>query len=340
MLTRPRKILFLVMLFTAFVINNVQAQTDSEVVSQLQEALPMPYSAPEFTALGQWINSKPLTIESLKGKVVLVDFWAYSCINCVRTLPYLTGWDKKYRDAGLVIIGIHAPEFDFEKNPDNVKAAVAKHGIEYPVALDNHLSTWTNFKNRYWPAHYLINKSGEVVYTHFGEGNYAQTENNIRHLLSIKDKAEIAPEISTIAKGQTAETYLGAARAKNFVAKDEGTDKLELGKKHYNFPDSLPAHSWALRGAWQVEGEKITSNEKGAALRLNFFAKKIFLVMSTATGKPISAAVKLNDKLVKEIIVSQSTLYELLEQNITENGLLEITAGDSGLELYAFTFGI
>src|SRR5262249_4682587 len=125
-----------------------------------------PYPAPEFTGIKDWINAKPLTMAELRGKVVLVDFWTYSCINCVRTLPYITKWDAKYRDKGLVIVGVHAPEFEFEKKLDNVKAAVEKYGIKYPVALDSNLQTWSNFNNRYWPAHYLIDKDGRVVYTH------------------------------------------------------------------------------------------------------------------------------------------------------------------------------
>jgi cytochrome c biogenesis protein CcdA/thiol-disulfide isomerase/thioredoxin len=151
----------------------------------LIDALPNPYPAPEFTGITAWLNSQPLTISSLRGKVVLIDFWTYSCINCVHTLPYVTKWDRTYRDKGLVVIGIHAPEFEFEKNKSNVEAALVTHQIEYPVALDNHLDTWTAFNNLYWPAHYLIDQQGRVVYTNFGEGNYAKTEKNIRHLLKL-----------------------------------------------------------------------------------------------------------------------------------------------------------
>src|SRR5574340_896336 len=140
----------------------------------LQEGLDEPYAAPEFTGIEAWQNSPPLTMKELQGKVVLIDFWTYSCINCVRTLPYLTDWDRKYREMGLVIVGVHSPEFEFEKKPANVRDAIAQHGIRYPVALDNQLSTWVNFSNRYWPAHYLIDRQGSVVYTHFGEGKYRE----------------------------------------------------------------------------------------------------------------------------------------------------------------------
>ena len=186
----------------------------------LQDGLSRPYAAPEFTGLANWINSPPLTMQRLKGKVVLVNFWTYSCINCIRTLPYLTGWDKKYRGQGLVIVGVHAPEFEFEKNLDNVRAAVAQYGIAYPVAQDNGFATWDNFKNSYWPAHYLIDRDGRVVYTHFGEGDYQVTENNIRYLLGLKPAKEgEAAEAPAAAVEETPETYLGYERADAYAGK-------------------------------------------------------------------------------------------------------------------------
>src|SRR5579862_5118600 len=145
----------------------------------LQNGLATPYIAPSIDGIDAWINSEPLQINDLRGKVVLIDFWTYSCINCMRTLPYLNDWYRKYHDKGLVIIGVHTPEFDFEKNLDNVKNAVLQDGIKYPVALDSHFVTWQKYNNQYWPAHYLIDKKGYVVYTHFGEGEYDITENNI-----------------------------------------------------------------------------------------------------------------------------------------------------------------
>src|SRR5262249_35582634 len=157
-----------------------------------------------------WINSPPLTLAELRGKVVLIDFWTYSCINCLRTLPYIKDWYEKYHDKGLVIIGVHTPEFEFEHDVNNVKAAVQKLGILYPVALDNNFATWLAFNNRYWPAHYLINQDGVVVYTHFGEGEYDVTENNIRYLLGIKTKVTMpATEENPYDRYQTAETYFG-----------------------------------------------------------------------------------------------------------------------------------
>jgi cytochrome c biogenesis protein CcdA/thiol-disulfide isomerase/thioredoxin len=313
----------------------------------LREGLSKPYPAPEFAEIENWLNSPPLTMQELRGKVVLIDFWTYSCINCIRTLPYLTEWDRKYRDMGLVIVGVHSPEFEFEKKTGNVRAAIAQHGIRYPVAQDNRLSTWLNFNNRYWPAHYLIDRQGQVVYTHFGEGKYEVTENNIRYLLGLKEKGEtIAVEGPTFAPGQTPETYLGYARADSFGGSERVTRDAESS---YRFPASLPEHGWALSGKWKVEREKIVSVEKGAALRLNFKARRVFLVLGTASGQPLRATVTLNgepagayagkDAPGGVVTIERNTLYELIDQKAPKNGLIEIRSDEPGLEAYAFTFG-
>jgi cytochrome c biogenesis protein CcdA/thiol-disulfide isomerase/thioredoxin len=313
----------------------------------LQDGLGRPYAAPEFAGIEAWQNSAPLTIKELQGKVVLIDFWTYSCINCVRTLPYLTDWDKKYRDMGLVIVGVHSPEFEFEKKPANVRDAIAQHGIRYPVALDNNLSTWLNFHNRYWPAHYLIDWQGRVIYTHFGEGKYNVTENNIRYLLGLKEQGEtIQVEGPTFAPGQTPETYLGHDRADSFGGKESVMRDAQGG---YRFPATLPAGAWALSGTWQVEREKIVAGGQGAALRLNFKARKVFLVLGTAGGKPVRVTLKLNGEAVGNnagkdatagvVTVERNTLYELIDQRSPKNGLLEIETDAPGLEAYAFTFG-
>jgi thiol-disulfide isomerase/thioredoxin len=345
----------LILLSVAYIASGVDAQSlllskkaepqRSELV--LQKGLVNRYAAPEFADIDAWLNSKPLTMQSLKGKVVLIDFWTYSCINCVRTLPYLTDWDKKYRDRGLVIVGVHSPEFEFEKKPDNVKAAIAQHGIRYPVALDNQLSTWLNFHNGYWPAHYLINQEGKVVYTHFGEGDYDVTENNIRYLLGLKEKgAGIQLEAPTVASGQTPETYLGYARAESFAGKESVPHDTQSS---YRFPSLLPEHKWALNGKWKVESDKIVAAEKGASLRLNFKARKVFIVFGTASGKPVRAMLKLNGEALGGnagknapagvVTIESNTLYELIDQKTPENSLLEIQSDDPGLEAYAFTFG-
>ena len=345
----------LILLSVAYIASGVDAQAllapkksaPSRGEAVLQNGLGSSYAAPEFAGVEAWLNSPSLTMQSLKGKVVLVDFWTYSCINCVRTLPYLTGWDRKYRDTGLVIVGVHSPEFEFEKKPDNVKAAIAQHGIQYPVALDNTLSTWLNFHNRYWPAHYLIDKEGKVVYTHFGEGEYDVTENNIRYLLGLKERGEtIEVETPAFAPGQTQETYLGYARAENFGGREH---IMQDAENAFRFPAFLPEHAWALSGKWKVESEKITAAEKGSALRLNFKARKVFLVLGTATGKPIHAVLSLNgeavgpnagkDAPVGMVTIGRHTLYELIDQKKPRNSLIEIKSDAPGLEAYAFTFG-
>ncbi len=346
----------IILLAVAFIASGIDPQylvrgnggvTEAKAQNALQDALPQPYPAPEFIGVEAWLNSNPLTMQSLRGKVVLIDFWTYSCINCVRTLPHLTKWDSAYRDKGLVIIGIHSPEFEFEKNKTNVEVALVAHKIEYPVALDNKLDTWTAFQNRYWPAHYLIDQSGKVVYTHFGEGNYAETENNIRHLLGLDAKEDNELEDVTSSRNQSPETYLGYERATNFTS-PEAVKPNEV--QSFTAPKFIPVDHWALTGQWKVEGQRIVSEEAGASLRYNFTAGKVFLVLGTHDGKPIKAKIILNgepldtsagkDSAGGILTVGKHTLYELVNQKEVKNGLLEIFAESSGFEAYAFTFGI
>lgn len=309
----------------------------------LQDGLLRKYSAPDFTDIQEWINSKPLHIQDLRGKVVLVDFWAYSCINCIRTLPYLKDWYNKYKDKGFVIIGVHSPEFDFERDPKNVTSAVKDDGILYPIALDNQFATWKNYNNAYWPAHYLIDKQGDVVYEHFGEGEYDVTENNIRYLLGINTplNANVA-EIHDVVL--TPETYLGYARgltfANNHIVKDS--------PHTYSYSADLPPNTWSLRGSWIVQEQKIVSNEKNASIKINFRGRKVFAVMSKQTT-PIKVQVKLNGKMIAEqsgkdvnssiVNVDTAKLYNLVDLKHDTNGILELTASEPGLEIYTFTFG-
>jgi cytochrome c biogenesis protein CcdA/thiol-disulfide isomerase/thioredoxin len=320
----------IILLAVVFIASGVNLQTweseKEEMFNTTQDRIINPllrsYPAPEFSGIYTWFNSQPLTMASLKGKIVLVDFWTYSCINCIRTLPFLIDWDRKYRDQGLMIIGIHAPEFEFEKNPDNVKSAILAHHIKYPVALDNNLDTWSNFNNIYWPAHYLIDREGRVVYTHFGEGEYGITENNIRFLLGLNN-IPTKPESAVSTLTQTPETYLGSARS-----------------SHYSVdPDLLPSDHWSLLGKWRVEDERIIAEEEGAKLRLNFNAGKVFLVMGAPKGKPIKVDISLNGKAVGNLTVDQHKLYTLIDQHNIKQGILEITVNSPGLEAYAFTFG-
>lgn len=318
----------------------------AQFTSQLEKPLEHPYPAPEFTGIQVWLNSDPLTIAGLKGKVVLVDFWTYSCINCVRILPYVTAWDRRYRDKGLVIVGVHSPEFEFEKNIDNIKTAAARYGVNYPIAVDNNLSTWGSFQNQYWPAHYLIDQNGQVVYMHYGEGDYDITENNIRYLLGIKTKAETldVPVATPTTSGETTETYLGSARASHF----DGMPVLKIGIATYSPASKLPEHHWTLGGPWKIEKEKITSESNDSALRLNFTSKKVFLVLGVASAQPQKITLKLNGQSLgsnagkdvrnDSVAITGHALYELVSQPMPQNAILEIHA-TPGVEAYAFTFG-
>ncbi len=315
----------------------------------LVDELVIPYAAPPLAGLDPWINSAPLTIAQLKGKVVLIDFWTYSCINCIRTLPYLLAWDKAYRDQGLVIIGVHSPEFEFEKNADNVRQAVKRFGIQYPVALDNQYATWNNYNNSYWPAHYLIDKNGRVVYQHFGEGDYAGTEHNIRVLLglnSMKNMAAASVNAETPGDTLTPETYLGYERAENFASKEsQVADQVAS----YTFPRSLPADDWALQGLWQINGQKIIAMAAGVAVRIHFQAKHVYVVMGSTTKLPVRVTVLLNDKPIAAnggadvrdgaITVTAQRLYEVAQFLNSTTGEITLIFDKPGVELYTFTFG-
>lgn len=312
--------------------------------AQLKEALATPYPAPEISGINTWLNSEPLTVKQLEGKVVLLDFWAYSCVNCVRTLPHLREWHEKYHDKGLVIIGLHAPEFDFEKDPANVKHAVAKWKVPYPVAMDNDLATWNNYSNQYWPAHYLIDKQGKVVYTHFGEGKYDVTEHNIRYALGLNEETATTPQQTTHQQDQTPETYLGYFRSEHFSSTmPTASDSVA----EYTYSASLPLHHWTLQGKWNVGSQRITSAEKSASLKLHFKSQKVFLVLGSATGKPVQANITLGgahanmgkDAPEGKLTVDKHILYELVAQSEHKEGTLEIVAQGEGLEAYAFTFG-
>lgn len=306
-----------------------------------------PFPAPQIAGITGWINSSPLTNNDLKGKVVLIDFWTYSCINCLRTLPYIKDWYSKYHDKGFEIIGVHTPEFEFEKSFDNVKNAVEKDGIKYPVALDSNFVTWRNFNNQYWPAHYLIDKNGNVVYEHFGEGNYAETENNIRFLLGLsetKNPSNFGEEESYGA--ETPETYLGYARMENYAS----PESIKPNKSaNYTYPSSLNENDWALKGNWTVTAEHITSTAPDAALKIHFNARKVFIVMGNSTAFPITVKLSLNGELVEKekgkdvvnstITVDRNRLYEAIILPHNSSGILQLTASAPGLEVYTFTFG-
>lgn len=287
-----------------------------------------PYNAPELTGLQEWINSDSLTLESLKGKVVLIDFWTYSCINCVRTLPYVQGWYDAYKDDGFVVIGVHAPEFAFEKVPDNVVKAVTDRKLTYPIALDNDFATWRAYKNRFWPAHYLIDKNGQVRREHFGEGEYDETESAIRSLLAetgAKNLGEMTTGASDLplARNQTPETYIGIERAEGVV-----NSNYAVGTQSYSLPASLALNKWALGGVWNITDE-LGSCVSSCELRLRYRAKTVYGVFSGQGTVTVNGAT---------ITINKDDIFTLVDSSTSVEDTLELRLSD-GLSLHAFTFG-
>lgn len=292
--------------------------------------------APEITGISNWLNSEPLTLESLKGKVVLIDFWTYTCINCIRTLPHVTSWYEKYKDDGLVIIGVHTPEFEFEKNTDNVQGAIEQFGITYPVAQDNDFGTWRAFSNRYWPAKYLIDKNGNIRYYHFGEGKYDETERAIQLLLQENGKA-VTKKIDTMpdmtpTQRVSPETYLGSSRMEYLYP--NGSTKE--GEQNFTIAKNISENSFTFGGVWDIQNEYAKSVEN-AVLEYKFFAKNVFLVMrpGKSSGK---VRVILDGKEVSLISVDADKLYELIQLSDYEAHLLRLEF-TPGIEAFAFTFG-
>jgi cytochrome c biogenesis protein CcdA/thiol-disulfide isomerase/thioredoxin len=316
-------------------------------------ALPRLGSAPDFVSPGRWFNTggDSLSIAGLTGeqRVVLIDFWTYTCINCIRTLPYLRAWDAEYRDDGLTIVGVHSPEFAFEKEADNVAEAVSENGIRYPVVQDNELGTWTAFANRYWPAKYLIDSEGEVRYVHFGEGSYAETEAAIRSLLAEAGDRELgsgadAGRAEVADPGlRTPETYLGWERADGFV------EPPRPGVADYTAPDpgSLELNELAYGGRWRVDGESATGLAE-ATISLAFQARRVFLVLGAEggpgevevllDGEPLTGPGAGEDVRDGQVTVGGQRLYRLVDLPEVTRATLELRF-DPGVTGYAFTFG-
>ncbi len=328
-----------IMFYTENTITNQPPQKTAQTVipHQLISGLLIPYDAPEIAGIKTWINSAPLNINALKGKVVLIDFWTYSCINCQRTLPFLINWYQKYHHQGFEIIGVHSPEFDFEKNINNVQKAVVADGILYPIALDNEFKTWQNFHNQYWPAHYLINQEGKVVYTHFGEGDDDVTENNIRYLLGLNTNTTSIKNEPETSLFQTPETYLGHERAESFSSPEAVAQNQSAT---YSFPSTLSKNAWALQGSWAIMPDRIIATKKNAAIRIHFYARKVFVVMGNRNQKAMRVRVFLDGKpITPAITVNRHDLFDITTLKKTNHGLLELQCDQAGLEIYTFTFG-
>jgi cytochrome c biogenesis protein CcdA/thiol-disulfide isomerase/thioredoxin len=290
--------------------------------------------APEFAGVTNWLNSKPLTLASLRGRVVLIDFWTYTCINCIRTLPHLTAWDQTYRKDGLTIVGVHSPEFSFEKDTGNVKRAIAQDGIKYPVAQDNDMGTWTAWGNQYWPAEYLIDARGHVRHVNFGEGKYDDTEKAIRSLLAEAGAAKLGADARPDrtydpAAETTPETYLGLARAERFLPAP-----ARPGTSAYRtYGGELPDSHFSFGGTWKLTDEAATAG-RDATLTGRVVGKDVYLVL----GGRGSVQVVIDGKPEKTVKVTSQKLYHLLSRPQVEKHtmVLKFSPGVSG---YAFTFG-
>lgn len=307
-------------------------ENNTKVQQQLQqlrgETLEKMGKAPDFVGITEWMNSPPLTMEELKGKVVLVDFWTYSCINCLRTLPYLEKWYADYKDQGLVIVGVHTPEFEFEKDPQNVAAAAKRLGVDYPIALDNNYKTWQAFHNNYWPAHYLIDQEGNIRMEHFGEGAYAATENEIRELLGLTPLNIAEPQV--VSMPISPETYLGYGRGRSYIV------EIKSGQTAlYDYSKSLGDDQLGLKGSWLVEEEYITPQSDDCYLNMNFLAKRVYLVLAGSSKEPIE--VFLDGKPAGEIEMNGDKKYDVVSTTYQRHQLsLKIP---EGIKAYAFTFG-
>jgi cytochrome c biogenesis protein CcdA/thiol-disulfide isomerase/thioredoxin len=313
--------------------------------------LPVLGRAPDFTGNDSWLNTRgdrPLSLRELRGRVVLVDFWTYTCINCLRTFPALRAWQDRYARDGLVIVGVHTPEFAFERQRDNVERAVRDNGLRYPIAQDNEYATWNAWGNQYWPAKYLIDARGRVRYAHFGEGAYGETEQAIRTLLEETGERRLpaasAVQPETAARGvQTPETYLGTARADGFAGKAP-----EAGTRGYPEPAELAPSQFALSGTWDVDDERATA-VGGAEIRARPVAREVYLVMSSrggvprrvhvlVDGRPVPPAAAGPDVSAGAVSVDRQRLYRLVSLPELGEHELELRV-PPGVSAYAFTFG-
>lgn len=315
--------------------------------------------SPHFDGATAWLNSKPLTAASLRGKVVLVNFWTYSCINSLRQLPYIRAWAEKYRDKGLVVIGVHAPEFAFERDIDNVRRAIADLGIDYPIAVDDDHAIWRAFGNQYWPALYFIDAQGRVRYRKFGEGDYPKLETGIQQLLTEAGTHGVDGLVSVDARGAEAdadwsdlrspETYVGYARSERL----RSPGGVEHDQRHdYVFPHALQLNEWALSGSWTMGKQAAVLHMAGGRMAYRFHARDLHLVMGpSARGAKVRFRVRIDGQPPGDAhgvdvdsqgngVVTEPRMYQLIRQTppIADHQF-EIEFLDAGVQTFAFTFG-
>ncbi|MDZ7886369.1 MAG: cytochrome c biogenesis protein DipZ [Mycobacterium sp.] len=294
-------------------------------------------TAPDIRGITTWLNTPggaPVDLKALRGKVVLIDFWAYSCINCQRATPHLVDWYDAYRDRGFEVIGVHTPEYAFEKVQANVVSGAKDLGITYPIAMDNAFSTWTNYRNRYWPAHYLIDKRGVVRHIKFGEGDYATTERLIRQLLTDGDEAALPAATersdSTPTAPTTPETYFSVGKVVNYG----GTGVYDEGTHIYDFPARLAEDRFALRGPWALDYQGVTAQSDGAAIKLNYHARNVYLVVGGTGTVRVT-----RDGVSTELAVSgPPNMRQIIADDNDGAGTVEV-AFDEGLQAFSFTYG-
>jgi cytochrome c biogenesis protein CcdA/thiol-disulfide isomerase/thioredoxin len=302
--------------------------------AQLQNCGP----APDLKGITAWRNTpgdKPIDLHALRGKVVLVDFWAYSCINCQRAIPHVEGWYKAYHDDGFEVIGVHTPEYAFEKVTGNVEKGAADIGITYPIALDNDYSTWTNYRNLYWPAEYLIDASGVVRHVKFGEGDYNVTEKLIRELItSTRSGVALPPPVdapdSTPQSGLTPETYFGVGKVVNYA----GTGVYDKGQANFTFPPALPDDSFALQGPWTLDYQGATADGNASSIELNYHAKNVYIVVGGTGSLTVTRA----GKTTTVPISGPPTSHQIVTSNGVARGLLDVRSS-KGLQVFSFTYG-
>ncbi len=311
-----------------------KARFDGTARAEAGSRLKVLGEAPDFAGDGPWLNSRPLSLTGLRGRVVLVDFWTYTCINCLRTLPHLRAWDARYRSDGLTIVGVHTPEFDFEHGTGNVRDAIARSKLRYPVVQDNAYATWNAWGNRYWPAKYLIDAEGRVRYAHFGEGEYEETEAAIRSLLAEAGAAKLGARAQVgsadAVEAQTPETYLGVQRAEGW------TPAPRAGTRTY--PGRTPKlNEFAFGGTWRI-GDEAAEAVRAATIDARFSARKVYLVLSSRGARPRDLEVRVDGRLVRRVTVRRQRLYELVSLPRAGQHRLSLSF-PPGLAGYAFTFG-
>jgi thiol-disulfide isomerase/thioredoxin len=308
---------------------------------------------PSLGGAGEWLNSAPLGPAELRGHVVLVDFWTLTCINWLRMEPYVRAWSQAYRGDGLVVIGVHTPEFSFEHEIDRVRQATTERGIDYPVAVDNDHAIWTAFDNHYWPALYFVDAHGIIRDHHFGEGRYEHSERVIQRLLDVEREPVSAVGLGVEAQAdwdhpRTPETYLGYQRSEHFASPDGAAFD---GRRAYQLPERLPVNHWALAGEWTIERENVVLDQAGGSIAYRFHARDAHLVLAPGAREPIPFRVLLDGEApgpshgvdVDEDgngLLLNSRLYQLVrEHDSVREPTLEITFLEPGAEAYVFTFG-